>query len=259
MMSIEEWRAYRNRSVIEPQGDLALIGMHVIQEQTVLQGIPGVWQPTAIDKPGLTLTASATDGITVDGQLVDGTVTLEADRSIVRFSETLTAIATHQPGSLHLLAIYDAESESIRGFKEISTYPYHPDWIIKAAFVTEERARKVAFAHKSDQTGTVRYHESPGDIRFTINGASYLVSPFVSDGSLIVVFGDQTNGKDTYGMGRMVLVSIASEDRVTLDFNRAFLPPCAFSYHFNCPLPPQQNRLPFEVTAGEKQVVSREK
>ena len=30
------------------------------------------------------------------------------------------------------------------------------------------------------------------------------------------------------------------------------LPPCAFSYAFNCPLPPKQNRFPFAIEAGEK-------
>jgi uncharacterized protein (DUF1684 family) len=38
---------------------------------------------------------------------------------------------------------------------------------------------------------------------------------------------------------------------VQLDFNRAYLPPCAFSDEFNCPLPPGDHRFDAEVTAGE--------
>ena len=41
---------------------------------------------------------------------------------------------------------------------------------------------------------------------------------------------------------------------VTVDFNRATVPPCGFSSQMNCPLPPLQNRLPFPVRAGEKVV-----
>lgn len=41
---------------------------------------------------------------------------------------------------------------------------------------------------------------------------------------------------------------------VTLDFNRAFVPPCGFSAQYNCPLPPAQNRFAEPVIAGEKQV-----
>jgi uncharacterized protein len=39
---------------------------------------------------------------------------------------------------------------------------------------------------------------------------------------------------------------------VELDFNRAFLPPCAFGAGYLCPIPPAQNRLPFAVDAGER-------
>jgi len=35
-------------------------------------------------------------------------------------------------------------------------------------------------------------------------------------------------------------------------FNQAFNPPCAFTKFATCPLPPPQNRLPFAITAGEK-------
>ena len=38
---------------------------------------------------------------------------------------------------------------------------------------------------------------------------------------------------------------------VTLDFNQAINPPCVFTTHATCPLPPPQNRLPIAVTAGE--------
>jgi uncharacterized protein (DUF1684 family) len=33
------------------------------------------------------------------------------------------------------------------------------------------------------------------------------------------------------------------------------LSPCAFSYAFNCPVPPPQNRLTVAVEAGEKTVL----
>jgi uncharacterized protein (DUF1684 family) len=42
---------------------------------------------------------------------------------------------------------------------------------------------------------------------------------------------------------------------VSLDFNRAFVPPCGFSVQYNCPLPPAQNRFGVAIEAGERQVV----
>jgi hypothetical protein len=45
---------------------------------------------------------------------------------------------------------------------------------------------------------------------------------------------------------------------ITLDFNRAYLPPCAFNYNFNCPMPPVANRFSFAIEAGEKNVLNRD-
>jgi hypothetical protein len=52
-------------------------------------------------------------------------------------------------------------------------------------------------------------------------------------------------------------LSAEDSDRVILDFNRAFVPPCGFSDQYNCPLAPRNNRFPVPVTAGEKRVVPR--
>ena len=70
---------------------------------------------------------------------------------------------------------------------------------------------------------------------------------------LFVVFGDQTNAEQTYGGGRFLSVKSPDEDnKVYLDFNKAYNPPCAFTPYATCPLPPRQNRLSAEVKAGEK-------
>jgi uncharacterized protein (DUF1684 family) len=37
-----------------------------------------------------------------------------------------------------------------------------------------------------------------------------------------------------------------------MDFNKAYNPPCAFTPYATCPLPPQENRLPVRIEAGEK-------
>ena len=40
--------------------------------------------------------------------------------------------------------------------------------------------------------------------------------------------------------------------RRSIDFNKAYNPPCAFTPFATCPLPPLQNRLPIRIEAGEK-------
>ena len=46
-----------------------------------------------------------------------------------------------------------------------------------------------------------------------------------------------------------------ADGHVVVDFNRAYLPPCAFSDFYVCPLPPAGNRLDRPIRAGEKKVL----
>ena len=62
-----------------------------------------------------------------------------------------------------------------------------------------------------------------------------------------------TSGVTTYAANRSLAVSSPGPDgSVSLDFNRAVNLPCAFTDFATCPLPPEGNRLPFAVEAGEK-------
>ncbi|WP_411431706.1 DUF1684 domain-containing protein [Paenibacillus durus] len=53
---------------------------------------------------------------------------------------------------------------------------------------------------------------------------------------------------------RFLFIQPEADGTVVLEFNYAFLPPCAFnqSLLFPCPLPPAQNRLQFPIEAGEQ-------
>jgi uncharacterized protein (DUF1684 family) len=69
---------------------------------------------------------------------------------------------------------------------------------------------------------------------------------------LFFIFRDETSGHETYGAGRYLYSELPREGHVTLDFNKAYSPPCAFTRFATCPLPPRQNRLAVRVEAGEK-------
>ena len=76
------------------------------------------------------------------------------------------------------------------------------------------------------------------------------------DGGLFVPFADATTGAETYADGRYLELAPEREpttgETVTLDFNLAFTPFCAFNDAFACPLPPAENRLDAPVRAGER-------
>lgn len=79
-------------------------------------------------------------------------------------------------------------------------------------------------------------------------------------GGLFIPFRDATNGSETYGAGRYLVDSAKSADlggdpatgTLTLDFNFAIQPSCAFDPRWACPLSPPENRLDLAIRAGER-------
>jgi uncharacterized protein (DUF1684 family) len=72
-------------------------------------------------------------------------------------------------------------------------------------------------------------------------------------GTLFLAFADATSANETYGAGRYLdLKKVPGATSVTLDFNKAYNPYCAYSDKFSCPFPPKENVLKVAVKAGEK-------
>ena len=106
-----------------------------------------------------------------------------------------------------------------------------------------------------DVLGIDEDDESPGDVVFEVDGVTHRLQalPGGDTGELWLVFGDPTNGHETYGGGRFIYTGAPDADgRVIVDFNRAYNPPCVFSRFATCPLPWPANRLPVRVEAGER-------
>ncbi|MFP5374776.1 MAG: DUF1684 domain-containing protein, partial [Gammaproteobacteria bacterium] len=89
---------------------------------------------------------------------------------------------------------------------------------------------------------------------FERDGAEYRIEA-LDDGSqeLFLIFADRTSGHGSYPAGRYLYTPRPGADgRMTVDFNRAYNPPCAFTAFATCPLPPPENRLDLSIEAGEK-------
>lgn len=158
----------------------------------------------------------------------------------------------------HGLRVWDADAPAIRAFDRIDTYEYDPAWVLEGHFTPVAGDRRVSFEHIRDNGGT-RDLVVPGDIRLELDGREYTLAAFDDGGTLLLVFGDDTNSSETYGSGRFLFVELRDDEgSVVLDFNRAFVPPCGFSAQYNCPLPPASNRFPLPIRAGEKNVVFRD-
>ena len=72
-------------------------------------------------------------------------------------------------------------------------------------------------------------------------------------GTLFLAFADQSSAIETYGAGRYLDVKkTPGATSITLDFNEAYNPYCAYSDSFSCPFPPRENVLNVLIAAGEK-------
>ncbi|MDI9403639.1 MAG: DUF1684 domain-containing protein, partial [Limnohabitans sp.] len=90
-------------------------------------------------------------------------------------------------------------------------------------------------------------------LRFVLQGEQCeFVATAGANGRLFVVFGDATNGTETYGGGRFLDIPAPVDGKTVIDFNRATNPPCSFTAFATCPLPPAGNRVSIAVHAGER-------
>ena len=146
--------------------------------------------------------------------------------------------------------IKDKQSPLRASFQELDNYPIRPEWRIVARF-EPYKDKKIPIANI---VGLVEDNPSPGAVVFDWQGKTYRIDALEGspEGGLFLVFGDRTNGKETYGAGRFLDTDPPKDGKVVVDFNTAYNPPCAFTAFATCPLPPAQNKLAVAIEAGEK-------
>jgi uncharacterized protein (DUF1684 family) len=251
----------RELAVVQPQGSLALTNTQAIDSEQTIWGVPGRWAPLPEGESGLKVIATAADGIRVDGELVDGEAVIrgkdDPNPGAIVFSDTVSGFVIKLDGGGYALRVFDAHSEGIENFGGIDAFAYNPDWVVTAAWSENPAGTTMGFEHLKDE-GKTREEVVPGRITFTRDGVDYDLAAFKSGRALQLVFADSTSGDSTYSVGRFLFVAPNADGTITLDFNRAVLPPCAFSYAFNCPMPPKQNRFAVPIDAGEKNALAKD-
>jgi uncharacterized protein len=150
------------------------------------------------------------------------------------------------------IRVRDLRSPKRTEFKGLEYFPVDPAYKVEAQFVPH--AKPTSIQVPSILGGTTPM-TSPGQLRFKLGKQDLALDAVIEapdDQRLFVIFRDATAGKQTYGAGRFVYTDMPKDSKVTIDFNRAYTPPCAFTAYATCPLPPPQNRLKVAVQAGEK-------
>ena len=147
------------------------------------------------------------------------------------------------------LRVRDAADPRRTGFPGIARFPVDPAWRIEADWRALAVPRDLGI---DTVTGVATSVPLTHEARFGHDGHDITLLPtHWKAGKPMFVIRDRTSGRETYGAARFLIGEVRG-DRVVLDFNRAFNPPCAFTDLAVCPLPPPGNVLPFPVRAGER-------
>lgn len=154
-----------------------------------------------------------------------------------------------QRGDRFGVRVKDLNSSAVREFNGLRTYPLSTAYIVRAEFMPGNGKTMTV----PNVIGDKQQVPIAGEVRFRLNGQElHLEAMEGSDGGLFFVFSDLTKKKDTYPGGRFLDTAPPRDGKVVLDFNKAYSPPCAFTPYATCPLPPKENQLQVEISAGEK-------
>jgi uncharacterized protein (DUF1684 family) len=206
--------------------------------------------------------------VTVDGDSfrVEG-VDRGATFEILKDSTTTTS-ATVPPSSIKVarftmrlshqrfpaIIVFDPKSPRYAQYKGIKYFPpdlaYH---IVAGLTPNPHPDTTIILSTRGNRRRAVRV----GWFDFKVKGtpvrleANRLLEPGVGEKDVSLFFTDATTGKESYGVGRYLDPEPRPDGRYVLDFNKCYNPACAYSEHYNCPIPPAENHLKVAIAAGE--------
>jgi len=263
--SVTDWRAKVEKSLRADNGWLTLAGRYVLKpgENTFGSG-PGndIVFPKGVGSAGMGSVFVEPGRVTV--KMVPG---LKMRKDGIEYSErdmgtsvekrdwvSVGTVAFHfiEVNGKTVMRLADNQSEVRRKFGGRVWYDVNDNYRVQAKFVPYEPGRKISIVNVLDE---VSDEPVAGYVEFEIAGRGpYRLDALDDDGGLFIIFSDATAGDTTYKPGRFLYVEEKPlpNTRFTLDLNRAYNPPCAFSEFTTCPLPPKQNQLKVKIEAGEK-------
>ena len=175
--------------------------------------------------------------------------------------------STYEDSMKSYLQNYVAKHEVVKGHNKehMKFYDVAKAYCIVADFKPSASAAWLTFKTSGKKTQVYRLY---GTLSFQLNKKSYQLNVYQSQDLLtnpqykdylFLPFTDSTSGYETYVSGRYIELATTDikNNKVVLDFNKAYNPYCAYvSGVYNCPIPPKENALPVAIKAGEKNFTS---
>jgi len=261
--AIEAWRASRNERLKQTDGWLTLVGLEWLKDgesrigsaadnDIQLSGGPAYWGSVVLQNDSLQFKNLDPENVKINGEALADAVLIpdtEGDATAIS-SGTLSINVIFRES--YALRIKDSTAKALQNFKGVDNYPINDSWLIDGRFIRAEEGTVIEITNVLGQVS-----ESPvfGTFEFDMDGKTYSLLGLGDEDSesLWFIFADRTTGHGTYGAGRYLYSDgMPQNGRLTVDFNKAYNPPCAFNPYSTCPIPPQRNRMDLSVQAGEK-------
>jgi uncharacterized protein (DUF1684 family) len=263
--ALKAFRAEREKVLLADNGWFTVAGLHFLNpgenkfgsdplNDIVLEFGDVPKQAGVIVMEGNTVTIKAADGQTLayNGKPVkEAPLRLsEQKRPADLITFQTTSFFLHFSGPRLAIRVRDQKAPLRTGFSGLKWYPVNPALKVTGTF-TPLATPKVVQAPTI--LGDLEPFTVPGSVAVSIGGKSHNMEAWKSGERLWFVFRDQTSADTTYPSARFLYTDAPGPDgKVTLDFNRAQNPPCAYNPWTTCPLPPAANRLQVRIEAGEK-------
>jgi len=259
------WVKQRAEELSKPDGWTSLTGLHWVEanKQSVGGGegnaIRLAIAPERLGEveqrdDGLYFTAAEGVAITVDGRPLQGAVLLKPEGrgggTKLTYDAGKGQITAIKRGDRLALRVRHADAPERLNFAGLDFFPVDEAWRVQARFVSHPAGKTLPIVNL---IGDVNDNPNPGYVEFEKDGRSWRLEALGDPArSLNLIFQDKTSGQQTYGVGRYLHTdAVAADGTVTVDFNRAFNPPCAYTAFATCPLPPPDNRLAQKDESGQ--------
>jgi uncharacterized protein (DUF1684 family) len=256
----DAWHARRLERLTAPDGWLTLVALESLapgrntvgraaDAQVRYDGFPADYLGAFLVE-GDAIRFEPALGVEISGAPGDGVIRtdIEPDTTelVIGDIRFYVIVRADQP----MVRIKDAAAPTRIHFTGIDRFPVDASWVITAPF---EPAPAATTERVDSVIGLEVETEITGYVRFERDGAQVHAALY-SDGAggSMLRFADATSGRTTYGAGRYLTAQHNDDGTVTLDFNRAYNPPCAFTPYGTCTIPTRANTFPFPVTAGER-------
>lgn len=261
--AIEDWRAERHASLLAPDGYLSQVGLEWLKngENRVgsaadndirLAGGPAFWGSVLLESDQLRFVRSVDNQVTIDGESLPEARLIadtEGEVTVVRYGTHSFYVIFRESFALR---VKDSQAVARLNFQGVENYPINEAWLIDGRFIPAPSGTTIEIVNV---LGQVSDSAVLGTFEFEKDGQNHSLLGLADEDSDDVwfIFADRTSGHGSYGAGRFLHSNVMPENgHLTVDFNKAYNPPCAFNPYSTCPLPPQRNRMDLEVTAGEK-------